>query len=147
VKTKRLDAETYALVFDTDDEAMEGLLAFAREHALSAARFTAIGAFSEAVVGYFDWEQKDYRRIPVNEQVEVLALTGDIARDENGDPAVHAHVVLGRVDGSVRGGHLISGRVRPTLEVMLVKSPAHLRKRKDPQSGLPLIALDDAEDV
>ncbi len=61
--------ETYALIFDTGDEVMKGLLAFAREKQLAGSHFTAIGAFREATLGYFDWNQKDYRRIPVREQV------------------------------------------------------------------------------
>jgi hypothetical protein len=32
--------------------------------------------------------------------------------------------------------------VRPTLEVILTQPPAHLRKKKDPETGLALIALD-----
>jgi len=36
-------------------------------------------------------------------------------------------------------GHLIEGKVRPTLEVILTESPAHLRKRHDLESGLALI--------
>lgn len=132
------DERTFVLVFETGDEVMEGLLAFAREHDLSAARFTAIGAFSEVVLGYFDWQRKDYDRIPVREQVEVLALTGDVALDKD-EPAVHAHVVVGRRDGTTRGGHLLEALVRPTLEVMLVEAPAVLRKRVDEESGLALI--------
>ena len=58
-----------------------------------------------------------------------------------GKPTVHAHVVVGCWDGSTRGGHLLQAHVRPTLEVMLVESPAHLQKRHDPESGLALIAL------
>jgi predicted DNA-binding protein with PD1-like motif len=129
---------TFALVFATGDEAMAGLSTFARENRLSAARFTAIGAFREATLGYFDWESKEYRKIPVREQVEVLSLIGDVAL-KDGTPVVHAHGVLGRSDGSTRGGHLLEGRVRPTLEVVLVESPAHLQKRHDPESGLALI--------
>jgi predicted DNA-binding protein with PD1-like motif len=34
---------------------------------------------------------------------------------------------------------LIEGKVRPTLEVVLVESPAHLRKRHDRESGLALV--------
>lgn len=141
MKSRRLGSDgeqSFVLVYATGDEVMEGLLGFAREHAISAARFTAIGAFSEVVLGYFDWQQKEYERIPVGEQVEVLALTGDIALDQ-GEPAVHAHVVVGLRDGSTRGGHLIEGHVRPTLEVMLVEPPAHLHKRLDEESGLALI--------
>ena len=134
------DERTIALVFDTGDEAMATLARFADEHGITAARLTAIGAFSRAVLGYFDWQRKDYERIPVHEQVEVVALVGDVAL-ENGRPKIHAHVVLGRRDGSTCGGHLLEGHVRPTLEVMLVQSPAHLARTADAESGLALIDI------
>jgi predicted DNA-binding protein with PD1-like motif len=131
---------SYALVFDTGDEPVSLLTHFAEEHRIHAARFTAIGAFQEATVGYFDWQKKEYEKIPVREQVEVLALVGDIALDK-GKPKLHAHVVLGKRDGSAHGGHLLNARVRPTLEVILTESPAHLVREHDPQSGLALIRI------
>jgi predicted DNA-binding protein with PD1-like motif len=134
-------AKTYALIFDTGDEVMAGLLAFAKEQRLAGSRFTAIGAFREATLGYFDWQKKDYQKIPVREQVEVLSLVGDIAQDEKGAPKIHAHVVLGKSDGSAHGGHLLSAVVRPTLEVMLTEAPKHLQRQFDPESGLALIRL------
>jgi predicted DNA-binding protein with PD1-like motif len=133
--------KTYVLVFAAGDEAIAGLTAFAREKKLAASHFTAIGGFQEATLGYFDLEKKDYNKLPVREQVEVLSLVGDITLTEKGEPKIHAHVVLGRSDASTRGGHLIEARVRPTLEVMLVESPKHLRRKHDPQSGLALIQL------
>ncbi len=132
--------QTFALIFETGDEAMAGLARFARDHKLGGAHFTAIGACRGVTLGYFDWEKKEYAKIPVEEQVEVLSLIGDVAL-EGGEPKVHAHVVVGRSDGSTRGGHLIEAHVRPTLEVILVESPAHLRKEHDPESGLALIRL------
>ena len=132
---------THAVVLATGDETVEVLGRFAREHRIEAASLSAIGAFERAVVGYFDWGTKRYKRIPVEEQVEVLSLLGDVAVSE-GQPTLHMHVVLGRVDGSVVGGHLLEGHVRPTLEVVFVEPPAHLRKRKDPETGLALIALE-----
>jgi uncharacterized protein len=80
---------TYALVFDKGDEVVAELEAFARELALTAARFTAIGAFSDVKLGYFDRDQKDYLEIPVAEQVEVLSLLGDIA-EKDGEPSSSA---------------------------------------------------------
>jgi predicted DNA-binding protein with PD1-like motif len=142
MKSKLLDStgqKTFALVFDKGDEAVEGLTEFARAQRLGAAHFTAIGAFSEVTLGYFDRTRKDYKQMPVAEQVEVLSLIGDIALDSAGEPKVHAHVVVGLADGAARGGHLLSGRVWPTLEVILVESPSFLRKRHDPESGLALI--------
>jgi predicted DNA-binding protein with PD1-like motif len=129
---------TLAIIFDQGDEVISTLTELARERALSASRFTAIGAFRNVVLGYFDWERKDYRKIPIDEQVEVLALTGDISLNA-GEPKVHAHVVLGRSDGTTRGGHLLQAHVRPTLEVMLTESPAVLRRSYDQESGLALI--------
>jgi predicted DNA-binding protein with PD1-like motif len=132
---------TFALVFDAGDEAMEGLTRFAHDALLTGAHFTGIGAFSDAVLGYFDWAKKEYRPLRVDEQVEVVSLVGDVA-DDDGSPAVHAHVVVATFDGTARGGHLLAAHVRPTLEVIVSDSPAHLRKRHDAASGLALIALD-----
>ncbi|SEL81679.1 hypothetical protein SAMN05216359_11818 [Roseateles sp. YR242] len=129
---------TFVLVFETGDEVMTVLQRFAQENALTACSLRAIGAFESAVVGYFDWERKEYLRIPVDEQVQVLSLLGDIALD--GDtPKVHLHAVLGRRDGSTVGGHLLEAHVRPTLEVIASDAPTHLRRRFDAASGISLI--------
>jgi predicted DNA-binding protein with PD1-like motif len=132
--------KTFVLIFDTGDEAMSGLVEFAKANQLGAGRFSAIGAFRDVTLGYFDWDKKDYKKIPVQEQVEVLSLIGDVAL-KDGEPKVHAHVVVGRSDGTTRGGHLVAAHVRPTLEVMLVESPKHLHKEFDQETGLALIKL------
>jgi predicted DNA-binding protein with PD1-like motif len=131
---------TYAVVLDSGDEVVSALTRFAESENLTATRFTAIGAFSDAVLGYYDWDNKQYERIPVTEQVEVVSLIGDVAL-EGKRPRVHAHVVLGLRDGSARGGHLLEGRVRPTLEVILTESPNYMKREFDPDSGLALIRI------
>lgn len=143
MRSKLLNADppiTYAVVLDTGDEAIGELGKFVREQEVEAASLTAIGAFSRAVLGYFQWEIKEYKKIPVNEQVEVLSLLGDVAVGDQG-PTLHLHAVLGKADGSVVGGHLIEAYVRPTLEVILIQPPSYLRKRKDPETGLALIDI------
>jgi predicted DNA-binding protein with PD1-like motif len=133
--------KTFAVVLDTGDEVAGGLLSFAKEKRLAGSHLTAIGAFSDVTLGYFDWQKKDYKKIPVREQVEVLSLVGDITLDEKGEPKVHAHVVVGRSDGTALGGHLLEAHVRPTLEVIVVELPKHLRRKYDPESKLALIQL------
>ena len=132
---------TYAVVLDTGDEAVAELGKFIRANEVEAASLTAIGAFQRALLGYFDWQSKQYKKIAVEEQVEVLSLLGDVAVAEAG-PTLHVHAVLGKADGSVVGGHLLEGHVRPTLEVILIQPPSYLRKRRDPTTGLALIAVD-----
>ena len=75
------------------------------------------------------------------EQCELLSLIGDIAEGQDG-PILHMHVVLGLSDGTTRGGHLLEGRVFPTLEAVVTENPARLRKVMDPDIGIPLIDLD-----
>jgi uncharacterized protein len=130
---------TYAVILETGDEAMACLQLFAEQEKVDAAQISAIGAFSRAVLAYFEWERKDYKKIPVEEQVEVASLLGDIAIGPDGKPAVHVHLVLGRRDGSALAGHLAEGHVRPTLEAIVTESPSYLRKVNDPASGLALI--------
>ncbi len=130
---------TYAVVLETGDEVMASLKPFIAAERVRAAQFSAIGALSDAVLMYFDWEKKEYQRIPVREQVEVASLIGDVAEGPDGKPSLHVHLVIGRRDGSAMAGHLAEAHVRPTLEVILTESPAYLRKVKDPESGLALI--------
>lgn len=143
MRYQQVDQEprTIVVVFDAGDEAVSGLKEVAGQESLSAASITAIGAVERATVGWYDLEAQEYRKIPVDEQAEVLSLIGDVARAPDGGPAVHAHVVLGLQDGSTRGGHLLEAHVRPTLEVVITESPARLAKTYRPEFGLALIDL------
>jgi predicted DNA-binding protein with PD1-like motif len=132
---------TFAVIFATGDEVITCLKNFAAREKITAAQISAIGALSDVVLNYFDWEKKDYVKIPVREQVEVASLLGDIA-EADGEPAIHVHIVVGKRDGSAMAGHLGEAHVRPTLEVIITESPAHLRKRHDAESGLALIRVD-----
>lgn len=121
------------IFFDSGDEVMEGLQYFANHENVLAASFIALGAFQRATLAYFDWEQKKYLPIAVEEQVEVVSLMGDIAKGDDERPSLHAHAMLGRRDGSAKGGHLKKNAiVRPTLEVKITETPAHLRRHARP---------------
>jgi predicted DNA-binding protein with PD1-like motif len=132
------DAKTYLLVFHTGQEVMKGLLAFAKKHKVVAGHLTGIGAVSDTVIGYFDPEKKAYLRNREKGQAEVLALTGNVALHEN-EPFIHVHVALGLRDGSGRGGHLFETTVRPTVELVLTTYPRAVRRKIDPETGLPLL--------
>jgi uncharacterized protein len=133
-------AKTYAVIFDKGDEVIAGLQTFANEHDVATYQIVGIGAFSDVTLGYFDRARKDYTKIPLAEQVEVLSLVGDISRA--GDkPQVHAHVVVGKADGTAWGGHILAAHVWPTLELIVTEAPAHLQRTHDPETGLALIDI------
>lgn len=130
---------TFLLVLEIGDEVMACLQAFAETERLTAAQITAIGAFQEADLAFFDWETKTYCPIPVREQTEVATLAGDIALGERGEQALHLHAVLGKRGGEAIAGHVTRGVVRPTLEIVITESPVHLRRVQDEATGLALI--------
>ncbi|QOZ26490.1 PPC domain-containing DNA-binding protein [Bradyrhizobium sp. CCBAU 51753] len=134
-------AQVHVVVLDSGEEAFAALTKFANDEKLSAASLTAIGAFARATVGWFDFASKTYRKIEVNEQCEVLSAVGDVATGDDGKASLHIHIVLGLSDGSTRGGHLLAGHVRPTLEVVLTEVPTRLRRTKRPDLGIALIDL------
>jgi uncharacterized protein len=133
--------KTFVLVFETNDELSRGLKNFASEHKLASASFKAIGALSSVKLGWLNWETKKYEpSVSLDEQVELLSLIGDVAL-KDGEPQVHANVVIGKRDGTAHGGHLLQAQVRPTCEVVLTESPVHLKKEFDPAAGISLIKL------
>jgi uncharacterized protein len=130
---------TFVLILEQGEEAFKAITEFANQNGISGASVAAVGAFSRAKVGWFDIEAKRYKPIPVDQQCEVLSLLGDVAQGDDGKASLHLHAVLGLSDGSVRGGHLLEGIVRPTLEVTIVETAAHLRRKKHPELGIALI--------
>ena len=136
--------KTYAVIFGKGDELLSGLTEFAEREKLMGGHFTAIGALQSARFGWFDAAQKAYRDIPIDQQVELLTLIGDVGL-VNGAPQIHAHGTVGLPDGQVRGGHLLQAIVWPTLEVFLTASPTALIKERDDETNLFLFKLDNGK--
>ena len=130
--------KSYAIVLAKGDEVMSGVTDFAKQNKVTSASFTAIGAFSRATVAWFDDSRKEFKLVPIEQQVELVSMIGDIAL--SGDhPAVHTHVSVASSDGALRGGHLISAFVFPTLELFMTVYPTPLHKQLDEATGLKLI--------
>jgi predicted DNA-binding protein with PD1-like motif len=133
--------KTFVVILDTGDEILSSLKNFARTKNLADSSFKAIGGLSNVELGWFNWETKKFQTaVKLQEQVELLSLIGDVALKED-EPQVHAHLVIGRQDGTAHGGHLLSATVRPTCEIVITESPQHLQKEIDPESGIALIRL------
>lgn len=145
MKTKLLQRaegqRVYAVVFDIGEEVGQGLVDFAGRERLGGSYFTGIGALEKAVLGYWVADGAGYQANRIDEQVEVLSITGTIALLPDGAPKVHAHMVLGRRDGSAWGGHLMEAHVRPTLEIVLTESVEQLRRRHDAATHTDVLDL------
>src|ERR1700745_2434543 len=130
--------KNYAIVLAKRDKVMSGLTDFARQNKVASASFTAIGAFSHATVAWFDDARKEFKLIPIEQQVELVSMIGDIAL-VNDQPVVHTHVSVASSDGTVRGGHVINAFVFPTLELFIAVYSTPLHKESDEATGLERI--------
>lgn len=128
----------FVLALAAGEEAVETITTFARQESLYGSSLTAIGAFSHARLGWFHPGTGEFVENSVDEQTEVLSMVGNIAIQDD-QPKLHVHVVLGCRDAAARGGHLVAGWVRPTLEVILEESPEHLTRGVDADTGLVLL--------
>jgi uncharacterized protein len=131
---------TYAVIFAKGDEIMSGLTKFADREKISDGHFNAIGALASARFGWFDRARKAYRDIPINHQVELISLVGDVGLANNA-PQIHVHAAVGFPDGQVRGGHLLEAIVWPTVELFFTAHPGPLDKKHDPETNLFLFDL------
>lgn len=137
---ERVTHATTILVFEPGEEVIAGLTDLARHLDPPGATFTGIGAFREVTLGYFDPATQRYEELHLDQQVEALALMGNLGRFE-GEPRVHAHAVVGLRDGTTRGGHLVRAIVEPTLEVFVTALAVELQRVKDGRTGLALLRL------
>lgn len=131
--------KVYAVIMSQGDEAVAELIRFAQAEGLGGAQISGIGAASGAELAWLDFEARQYRPFSVEGQVEVVSLLGDFTFAQDGTPHLHAHVTLGKRDGSLCGGHLLRLDVRPTLELIVTETPAQLRRRADP--GMPVATI------
>lgn len=138
VLSEAAGSRTWMLVFDKGDAVEPELLKFAAAHNVNAATLSGLGGFNSVKLGYFDRSDMQYHPNALSEQVEVMSLLGNIAIGGEGRK-LHAHVVVGRSDGTARGGHLLEAQVWPTLEILLVELPGALQRKHDAETGLALI--------
>ena len=134
------EVTTYALIFEVGDDVIAETIRFAKEQNVTAASLSGIGGFSQATLGYFVRDRKEYEPIAIEQQVELLSLIGNVAlRGE--EPFLHAHAVVAHRGGSVSGGHLLAARVFPTLELFVDVYEYALRKTDRPEIGIATISL------
>ena len=124
----------FLLICDKGDHFPSVLLDFARTNGVKAASFNAIGAFERATIAYWNRETRQYEEIAVDEQVEVVSMTGNLFGDR-----LHAHTVLGKRDGATIAGHFVRAVVFPTLEIFLTERETTIQRKKDPDTDLWLL--------
>ena len=115
------------LRFDKGEDFMGSLTGWLEEQGIqSAAILGGIGMLSNMEIGRYDG--REYSKITEKESCEILSLQGSVSMKE-GKPFVHLHVSFANHDFHAIGGHLFSGTVSMTIELVLAPmSPGLVRK-------------------
>ncbi|MGB9828131.1 MAG: PPC domain-containing DNA-binding protein [Thermosphaera sp.] len=92
---------------------------------------TGIGGLEYAEIGVYNPESKTYgvfkQKAATNEILEVGSLQGNYLLKPDGELSLHLHVVVGSGKG-VFTGHLLTGVVKPMMEVFAVEVDTDLSK-------------------
>ena len=100
----------------------------------SAVLLGAVGMVGELGLGFWNGEAYEVHR--VDEPSELLGMQGNIGTAADGARVVHAHLSVGRRDGTVAGGHLVEAKAVNTVELALRLLPGIVLERKPEPSGL-----------
>ena len=120
-----------------DTDMVQSIAEFTRSKGIKAGNFTAIGALKRAELGYYDQRNHEYRKIRIDSPQELASCVGNVSL-KDGEPFVHAHVILSDEKGNTRAGHLLEGIVFATEVHLSQLEGPRLERKYDEVTGLSL---------
>lgn len=114
----------------------EAITTIAVQEDIRVGKLIAIGAVSEAVIGFYDQNKNEYIKIILPSEHEILLCSGNISL-KDGKPFVHAHITLSDKEGKVFGGHLMIGTKVFACELIIDEYVGEdLKREKDELTNL-----------
>lgn len=111
---------------------------FCKEASIQMATFSVIGAVSSVTMGAHDQKQQVYVTFTEEAELEIVTCIGNVSLMD-GNPVVHAHIVLGDKQGKITGGHLFSETILFAGEIELQElTGTPLERAYDDTTGLML---------
>ena len=134
-----MSQDPFLFVLKKGEEIHEGIIHAVVEANLKSAAFSGIGALLNPVLGFYSEHSKTYIEKKFEGLYELLSIIGNITKADDKFVA-HSHVVLGKEDCSTFGGHLISGEIGVTGEILITPLSTALVRKLDLEIGLKLIS-------
>ena len=141
MKYKKIDAYNYVILMAPDEEVVEQLNNFLEQESIDNACFSGIGALKKAELAHYRVDTRKYSSRVFEEPLELANLSGNAFLFE-GKPLVHAHATVADANFTTLAGHLVSGVISSTAEILVKKLDAKLTKKHSPAIGLKLLDLD-----
>ncbi|MEX2144865.1 MAG: PPC domain-containing DNA-binding protein [Candidatus Spechtbacterales bacterium] len=129
---------SYILRLDPGEEFISVIENFCAENNIFSGWVQAVGSTKALNLAFYELGEKKYKTSAFNEFLEILSVTGNIAKKE-GKIFVHAHGVFGRSDMSVIGGHIKKCVISATGEIMIHAGKNEMHRELDEETGLHLL--------
>ena len=111
---------------------------FCKKASIQMAAFSVIGAVSSATIGAYDQKQQVYVTVKEDAALEIVSCIGNVSI-KDGQPFIHAHIVLADEQGKTIGGHLFSETIIYAGEINLQELTGKPMERTyDNDTGLML---------
>jgi len=131
----------YLINIDKDEKVVETLTKFCKENGIKNAKLSGIGAVKKTEIGAYDLQNKEYIKREYSEILELLSLEGNVAL-KDGEPFIHAHVVLSDHKMQTLGGHLFETTVGVAGEFFLTQFDGNAYRELKPDIGLACMCLE-----
>lgn len=141
MKSREFPDGAICLQAEPGEEVIAATTAYLNEKGIYAGSFTAIGACEEVEIGFWDPKARVYYKEVLKGPHEILALTGNVARTDDGKAFIHPHIVLGDRQFNTKGGHCFHLVADPTCEMVLKPLPGAVERRLVEACGLRLWQL------
>ena len=130
----------YFINIAKDEKVIETLTGFCKERGIRNAKLSGIGAVKKTEIGAYDLPEKEYIKKEYPEILELLSFEGNVSL-KDGEPFIHAHVVLSDHQMKTFGGHLFETTVGVAGEFFLREFDGNAYRELDPDIGLACICL------
>ena len=130
----------YFINIAKDEKVIETLTGICKERGIRNAKLSGIGAVKKTEIGAYDLPEKEYIKKEYPEILELLSFEGNVSL-KDGDPFIHAHVVLSDHQMKTFGGHLFETTVGVAGEFFLREFDGNAYRELDPDIGLACICL------
>ena len=131
----------YLINIDKDEKVVKTLTRFCRENGIKNGKLSGIGAVKKTEIGAYDLSMKEYIKREYSEILELLSLEGNVAL-KDGEPFIHAHVVLSDHNMQTLGGHLFETTVGVAGEFFLTQFDGNAYRELKPDIGLACMCLE-----
>lgn len=130
--------EKYIFSFQMGEDLQEELIKFCAGEDIKSAFFVGLGGSRELELSYYNLSEKRYEDKNIKENLEIVSLTGNIARLNN-DIIIHMHGVFSDSKSNTIGGHVKKIVISGTCEIFLTAFDETIEREYDERMGLNLM--------